>query len=176
MLPAAPDSSWLNLFWLPGPWSSTTCQSVPRGCLETCTRKVKCGLRRWEWGVWLSTQMGHKQGCNPGMALLDHRQTVRPTGPTGCLARLALLNPNPPNHWHGCSFPDVIGLRCWDLHDLRRNTATKQRRSCRKILVSPLVLPPASCHWPSLPHNGPTTTMTPARPAEEGSCQGKFGH
>ena len=85
----------------PGPRSSM-CQSVPGGCLETCTRKVKCGLRRCseEWGVWLSTQMGHNQGCNPGMAFLDHRQTVHPTGPIGCLAwlvRLALFNPSRPS-------------------------------------------------------------------------------
>ena len=50
------------------------------------------------------------------MALLDHGQTVRPTGPTGCLARLSAPQ----------TFPVAKFL-------------------------SPLVQPPASCNWPSLP-------------------------
>ena len=141
MLPAALDSSWLNLFWLPGPWSSTTCQSVPSGCLETCTRKVKCGLRRCseEWCVWLSTLMGHKQSCNPGMALLDHGQTIRPTGPIGCLARPSgAPQPKTAKHqWHGCSFPDVIGLRCWDLHDLRQTLPQSNVVPVAKFLCRP---------------------------------------
>ena len=76
-----------NLFWLPRPWSSTTCQSVPGGCLETCTRNVKCGLRRRseEWGVWLSTHMGHKHGCNPGMALLGPSANSLPNWPNRLL-------------------------------------------------------------------------------------------
>ena len=95
-----------------------------------------------------------------------------PNWPNGLLgSSVWLLNPqSAKHHRHGCSFPDVIGLRCWDLHDLQH---------CHKetsFLSLPLVLPPASCDWLRCRTNGPATTMTLARPAEEGFCRGNFGH